>query len=245
MKTSNTSLLKKIIKFAINIFFPKVCIDCKTDLSCLSESPLCPSCLGKLKYLQKPYCDKCARPLEFSRGNCYDCEGTKHYFDYARSALIFNNALRPILHTFKYKDSPYLAKFLGNEMEKVYDYFPEIKGQDSLVPVPLHKAKLSKRGYNQAELLAEELAKSKNLHIIKDAVIRIKDTPSQTTLSREERQNNVIGAFNVVKPELIKGKNILLIDDVATTLSTCDELAKTLLQAGAKSVSVYTLAREP
>lgn len=201
--------------------------------------------MGGLEYLQKPYCERCGVPLEFSRGYCYDCEGIQHNLEYARAALIFNNTLRPLVHSLKYAGRDDLAVFLAGEMDKAYDYFPEIKGHDYLIPVPLHKKRMASRGYNQAELLAIELAKLKGLKVISNAVIRVKETPSQTKLSRDERLENIKGAFKVVHPELIKGKKLLLIDDVATTLSTLDELARVLKEAGAENITAYTLAREP
>ena len=245
MKNNNSTFLQRLGKKILNIFLPKVCLSCGKDLDALQEDPLCLHCKTGLEYLQKPYCERCGMPLEFSRGYCYDCEGKEHTLAYARSALIYNETLRPMLHAFKYSGRNDLAGFLANEMAKAYDYFPEIKDHDFLMPVPLHKKRFHIRGYNQAELLARELAKIKGFSVITGAAERAVSTPTQTKLNREERQKNVHGAFNVVRPELVQGKKILLIDDVATTLSTLDELAETLKQAGAESVCAYTLAREP
>ncbi|MBO4556795.1 MAG: ComF family protein [Elusimicrobiales bacterium] len=245
MKQEKTSFLYRIGKHIANVFFPKVCLSCKKDISCLSKEPLCLDCLSGLEYLQKPYCERCGMPLEFSRGYCYDCDESEHALAYARSALIYNKTLQPLLHAFKYSSREDLAPFLANEMAKAYDYFPEIKDHDFLMPVPLHKKRFHVRGYNQAELLASELAKLKGFSVITGAAERAVATPTQTKLNKEERHKNVHGAFKVTRPELVKGKKILLIDDVATTLSTLDELASTLKAAGAESVCAYTLAREP
>ncbi len=245
MKQQKTSFLSKLGMRLLNVFLPKVCISCKKDLDALSSEPLCIGCLAGLEYLQKPYCERCGMPLEFSRGYCYDCDGKKHSLSYARSALVYNKTLQPVIHAFKYSSRNDLAPFLANEMAKAYDYFPEIKDHDFLMPVPLHRKRFHTRGYNQAELLARELSRIKGFSFITGAVERSVATPTQTKLNKQERQKNVSGAFQVVRPELVKGKKILLIDDVATTLSTLDELAATLIAAGAESVCAYTLAREP
>jgi len=245
MSKTKTSFFTRAVRYITNIFLPKVCLSCRQDLDYMSTEPLCLDCLSGLEYLQKPYCERCGMPLEFSRGYCYDCEGVQHALDCARSALIYNDTLKPLVHALKYGSRDDLATFLAREMGKAYDYFPEIKDNDFVIPVPLHKKRLHTRGYNQAELLARELAKLKGLKILKGAVERNRSTPTQTTLNREQRLKNVHGAFKVVKPELVKGKKILLIDDVATTLATLDELAATLKEAGATAITAYTLAREP
>ena len=245
MKQKKASAITRMGRYILNIFLPRVCLSCKEDLDYMSDDPLCLDCLSGLEYLQKPYCERCGLPLEFSRGFCYDCEGVEHLLDCARSALIYNETLKPLIHGIKYSGRDDLAKFLAREMGKAYDYFPEIKDIDFVIPVPLHKKRLHARGYNQAELLAKELAKLKGLTVITNAVKRINSTPTQTQLNREQRQKNVRGAFKVIRPDLISGKKILLIDDVATTLATLDELAASLKEAGAAHIAAYTLAREP
>lgn len=121
---------------------------------------------------------------------------------------------------------------------------PEFKGFRFLLPVPLARKKLAQRGFNQSELLADIIAENGDFEVIKNAIIRSKNTKSQTTLNKEDRKSNMLNAFSALKPELIKGKNIILIDDVATTGSTLQELAKTLKKAGAKKIAAFTLARE-
>ena len=114
-----------------------------------------------------------------------------------------------------------------------------------MLAVPLHPAKKKERGFNQSELLAEKLAAAKHLFLLKNAAARALNTKPQVSLSKEERASNMKGAFKITRPELVKGRNILLIDDVATTLSTLEELARELKKNGAKGVAALTLAREP
>ena len=138
-----------------------------------------------------------------------------------------------------------LAGFLAGEMAAAMPRFPELAPYNFCAAVPLHPAKLRERGFNQAELLAKELSSLKNLFYLKGTAKRVKNTPSQTALSKKDRRANMEGAFSVTSPELVKGRRILLVDDVATTLATLEALAAGFKKAGAKAVAAYTLAREP
>jgi competence protein ComFC len=180
-----------------------------------------------------PLCAKCGQPID-SGEHCYSCRKlkTKPKCSFIRSAFIFNDPMRSVIHEYKYKSKPYLSKTLGfNDFH-------------FLLAVPLAKKKFAQRGFNQSELLADIMAKNKDFKVIKNAIIRSKNTQSQTTLNKEDRKTNISNAFSVLKPELIKGKNVILIDDVATTGSTLQELAKKLKEARAKKVAAFTLARE-
>ncbi|HAT71897.1 MAG TPA: hypothetical protein DCS63_03680 [Elusimicrobia bacterium] len=150
-----------------------------------------------------------------------------------------------MVHAFKYGAREDLAGYLAGEMAAALWRFPELAPYNFCAAVPLHPAKARLRGFNQAELLAAALAARGNLFHLKAAAARIRNTPSQTSLSKQERRANMDGAFRVEAAELVRGRRILLVDDVATTLATLEELAAELLRAGARSVAAYTLAREP
>ena len=115
-----------------------------------------------------------------------------------------------------------------------------------MVPVPLHSSKLRQRGFNQAELIARAALRSadwRNLRLETKALVRSRETVSQAGLTRHQRRQNIRGAFRVRKPDLVRGRNILLVDDVFTTGATVSECARVLLRAGAQSVQVATVAR--
>ena len=115
---------------------------------------------------------------------------------------------------------------------------------DYIIPVPLHKRRRRQRGYNQVELIGERLSKATNIPIESHYLVKIVDTPSQVNVPYKERQNNVRGRFDVTDPSRIKGKGILLIDDVYTTGATATESSRTLLRKGKpKYVDVFTLLR--
>ena len=237
-------LLLKAGRWALNALLPRTCAHCALDLRYDAPAPLCPACLGALEPLPELHCGRCGLPLRDGGASCRDCRGGEALLT-ARSAYVFNPQLRSLVHAFKYRGRDDLAGFLAGEMASALGRFPELGEHRFTAAVPLHPSRARERGYNQAELLAARLAAAANLFHLPDAAERVKDTPSQTTLSREERKANMAGAFRVSKPELVKGRCILLVDDVATTLATLTSLAQAFTQAGAKSVAAYTLAREP
>ncbi|MCK5106289.1 MAG: ComF family protein [Elusimicrobiales bacterium] len=244
-KITNKVFHSNFLKFFINILFPRICLHCKNDIHYLDKNILCPPCHEQLKKITMPRCAKCGQPID-SGEHCYSCRKlkTKPKCSFIRSAFIFNEQMRSVIHEYKYINKPYLSKTLGLWMREDLKTNPEFKEFRFLLAVPLAKKKLAQRGFNQSELLADGMAVKKDFKVIKNAITRTKNTASQTTLNKEERKTNISNAFSISKPELIKGKNIILIDDVATTGNTLEELAKTLKKAGARKVAAFTLARE-
>jgi len=238
--------LLKAGKWLLNALLPRTCAHCGLDLHYLDAAPLCPGCRARLEPLPALHCRACGLPLPDGGAACRDCRGVApRALALARSAFVFNPELRSVVHAFKYKGRDDLAAPLAAEMAAALDRFPELSSYTFSAAVPLHPAKRRERGFNQAELLSAALAARRNLFHLAGACERVRNTPSQTALSKADRKANMAGAFRASRPELVKGRNILLIDDVATTLATLDELAAEFKRAGAASVAAYTLAREP
>jgi ComF family protein len=233
-------------KWLLNALVPRACLHCGLDMDYLGTGPLCPACAGALEPVTEPRCARCGLPLPDGGGSCYDCRGggPKH-LRLARAVFVFNPQLRSVVHAFKYRDREDLAPFLAGRMACALGRFPELSRYTFAVAVPLHPSKARARGFNQAGLLAAGLAAEAGLFHLEGAAVRVRDTKSQTSLSKEERRENMAGAFRVAGPELVKGRKILLVDDVATTLATLETLAEEFLKAGAAEVAAYTLAREP
>jgi ComF family protein len=162
------------------------------------------------------------------------CMKGEHVFDFARSALLFTDTLRDIIHHLKYSDRVSLANPLGDMLKQCLER--EGFTGDLIIPVPLHRSRERQRGYNQAELIAGRLDRRMNTRLLR----RRKNTPSQTGLSRNERKRNLTAAFEV-RGE-IEG-SVIVVDDVYTTGSTMNEIARTLKRAGAERVEVLTVAR--
>jgi ComF family protein len=155
-------------------------------------------------------------------------------FDFARSALLFTHTFREIIHHLKYADRVSLARPLGNILKECLERH-DFRGA-VIVPVPLHSSRERSRGFNQAELIAARLGRPVASRMLR----RRKNTPSQTGLTRNERKRNLAGAFEVSGKV---GGTVIVVDDVYTTGSTMNEIARTLKRGGAERVEVLTVAR--
>lgn len=241
----------------LNLFYPNRCLSCKKELAYNETFHLCSLCSNSIQQVSEPVCVRCGVHLPFGGMHCFFCRKEKRYFTFVRSAGNFTGALREMVHQLKYSGKDYLSKELARVLLDGWKRYPELKDAEMVIPVPLHPSALRERGYNQAELLARSfvslLQETPSLHplrdgerIVKNVLVRKKKTQSQTLLNREERNLNVTDAFAVQEQEVhkIKGKIVLLIDDVCTTGATLNECAKVLKKAGAKRVSGLTLARD-
>ena len=190
-------------------------------------------------------CGRCGVTLPDGGKFCYYCRGSKaanFKCSKIRSGLVFTKEARSLVHNFKYNGHIYLQKFLAGKMRAVFEKVPEFQTVDAICPVPLHTFKRMRRGYNQSALLAEILAREKNIFYDEKLLSRKKNTSAQASLKKVERIKNVKEAF-VCRGDA-KGKTILIIDDVATTGSTLEACAAALKTAKAKKVYALTLARE-
>ena len=190
--------------------------------------------------ISPPFCVHCGRGID--RGTeCFLCRSHRPALDGLRAAAYFGGPLRDAIHSFKYNGVRELAGPLGEILYEGYQRYALSAGL--LVPVPLHKARHSHRGFNQSLLLAQELARRSRLPMSQHDLLRTRDTPSQVGLDAAGRRKNVQGAFAWQGPSL-QGQSVLLIDDVCTTGATMEACAATLFGAGAQSVWGLTLARE-
>lgn len=234
-------------QFFLHFLFPRTCLACSADLPYHANGYLCTSCQEKLAVPAPLICQRCGKVLKSGGAHCFACRGSKgkqYKCQIIRSSYIFNTASRALVHALKYRGADYVARFMAHQMALRYKELPELDGVDIVVPVPLFKARYKKRGYNQSELLARHFANACLLGFSAEVLCRVRDTPSQTHLNRAERLANMQDAFACVKPEFIRRKTVLLIDDVATTGATLEGCAAALKKAGAKRVFAYTFARE-
>lgn len=197
-------------------------------------SAVCPDCWSTLVPVEPPFCPQCGDPAPAIEGLCGLCRKGEHTFDFARSAFLFTNTLREIIHHLKYSDRVSLAKPLGDLLKECLDR-EQFTG-NLIIPVPLHRGRARARGFNQAELIAARLGRPVAPHLLR----RRKNTPSQTGLSRSQRKRNLAAAFEV-RGQLTG--TVIVVDDVYTTGSTMNEIARTLKRAGAVRVEVLTVAR--
>ena len=221
---------------ALDFFFPRWCVGCGGE-----GSFLCTSCRQSLPRIVPPLCPRCGRPHPGGR-LCPGCAEWSASIDGIRSPFRFEGAVRQAVHKLKYDNLRALAGPLGELLSRYWSDHP-VPGK-VLVPVPLHKARLRERGYNQSCLLARELGRMVGLPVVADCLVRERQSsPQARTFTVDERRSNVRGAF-ACRDNRLRGKQVLLIDDVATSGATLDACAVALQQSGAASVWALALARE-
>lgn len=220
----------------LDVIFPPRCVCCGHD-----GQWWCATCQAQVQVIPDPVCPQCGRP-QHNTLLCSLCRHSPPQIDGIRSAVIFEGPLREAIHHLKYRGRTSLAEPLGSLLIAHWQAAP--LPADMLVPVPLHHARLHERGYNQSSLLAEQLARASGLPVVEAALKRIKATLPQITLDAAQRKANVQDAFEAC-PDLVQGRQVLLIDDVCTTGATLEACSHALKQAGAKSVWALTLGRAP
>lgn len=234
----------RLVEKALDILLPPQCQACGELVG--GGGMLCLPCWESVQFLNPPHCAACGLPFEFDLGEgtlCGACIRERPVYRRARAAVAYGETSRRILLAFKHGDRTEAAPALGRWLLRAgADLFPEA---DALVPVPLHWTRLFLRRYNQAALLAREVGRLTGLPVHADLLLRGRRTPSQGHLTRNQRHDNVKGAFRV-RPSrrgLAEGKRLLLVDDVLTTGATVEACARVLLRAGAAAVDVLTVAR--
>ncbi len=232
------------------LLFPDDCRICGQALREISRVPVCAACLKEPQPLVAEFaCSSCRTPFvnHFpldEDGQCALCRLGLTGFDAVYSYGSYEAGLRTLIHLFKFEKVPTLAKPLGSLMARV---LPREQQFDCVVPMPLHWRRQWQRGFNQSELLANEIARRCNAPV-RRVIRRVKPTPPQSGLTHAKRRANVRGAFALQRgpfsgtPDL-KGQRILLIDDVLTTGATAAAAARVLKKAGAKHVVLLTVAR--
>jgi ComF family protein len=240
-------MLSGLLQSLVDIIYPKKCLACKEELTTRTpDTFVCTQCWKKIKLNLPPFCSLCGRQLEAKnllKNICPGCVRKELHFDRAFSPYRYDSTIKTLIHEFKYQGKDYLGKPLARLLiDFIREYTLPLDDLDLIIPVPLHKSRLREREFNQAQILSRYIAEGFSRNICDDNLVRNRQTKTQTELDEKLRLENIRGSFSLHKKEAIKNKNILLIDDVLTTGSTCSEAAFTLKQAGAKIVFVLTLA---
>jgi ComF family protein len=231
----------------MDILFPvNECSLCREKGRYHSRRPWCGRCQDEIMNATAglPLCRQCGKYLEQPGENlCQECRENPPEFKIARAVGPYcNDKLRKAIKVFKFLCRRYMSIKMGEMMAAVVIEEPDFWPIDMIIPVPISQGNLKQRGFNQSELLAKQIAKILKKRMYPKLLRRVKETQSQRELTREERAENLLCAFEVTAPAQIKGKNILLVDDVYTTGSTIRECTRTLMEAGAESVAVITWA---
>ena len=222
----------------LDLVFPPRCVGCHQV-----GAWLCEACLSQIPRVQTPFCTVCG-DVAGDDGLCMRCRIAPLQIERIRSVVYFDGAVRQALHHLKYRKRIELAKPLGHLMA-AYLMDPTNAGAthvDTIVPVPLYADRLRERGYNQAALLAREVARQTGLSLDEQTLVRHRATASQVDLNAAQRKENVRDAF-CCSDDTLTGKHIVLIDDVCTTGATLEACAIALTKENAGSVQALTLAR--
>lgn len=234
----------KAINFLVLLIYPYKCPSCK---NIINTEGFCVSCWKKLIFIHKPYCVVCGKPIDIVTEMglvCGNCLKKKYYFDRTFSVFVYNNTIARAIFEFKFYRKTFLSKFFVKLMlNKIKECNETI---DFITCVPMHIKRLRYRGYNQSLLLANDLAEKTNVPCIYNLLKKVKHTKAQIQLNHKRRKVNLRSAFvfNDEYDDLVRGKNVLLVDDVFTTGSTVNECAKALKRSGGvERVFVLTIAR--
>ena len=244
-------VMKKIVEGVVSLFFPAECRICEKSLEPLNRSFICTGCWSKIKWIVPAYCSRCSKPVpscqipgESSRLLCRECFGEPALYTRLLVPILYEGVMKKAIHLLKYerKEGIFLEieRILPTFIEQTFLSFSQL---DEIIPIPLHRKKLKQRGFNQAYLLARFLSRFLEVKLTHSSLLRVKETQSQTKLSKQERAANVKGAFRVKDGSSFEGKTILLVDDVCTTGATLREAARLLRTFETREIFAFALAR--
>jgi ComF family protein len=245
------SAVKAASSSLFSILFPSDCRICRAPLTNIASLPVCDPCLAQIVPLEGPLCQICGEKLFHPNAETEDvplcpiCRRVGAHYRRAAAYGAYEGALRDLIHLFKYNGIRPAGTVLGGLLNQTVTSMA-LPDSVIVIPVPLWSGKRTTRGFNQAEAIARSFIhfqSSSSIQLDTSILVRTRETASQTGLTRHQRRANVRGAFAVVKPVRVKGRTILIVDDVMTTGTTAGECARVLRRAGAKEVFVATIAR--
>lgn len=232
-----------LLRAALDVMLPPQCMACSRPIA--DADALCVACWGGLKLIERPYCERLGTPFPADYGPGLLSPAAiadPPAYDRARAVARFDGTARDLVHRLKYADGVHLARPIGRMMARAGH---ELTTPETIVlPVPLHRGRLWRRRFNQAALLAREVAKISGAEMRADLLLRVKATRPQVGLTAAQRAENLAGAFRLAAggAATLRGRRVLIVDDVLTTGATVDRLARLVRRAGAASVDVLVFA---
>jgi ComF family protein len=225
-----------------DLLIPPACLACHRPLS--SHDAVCAGCWSKIDFIRPPLCDRLGIPLPFDIGApmiSAAAEADPPDYDRARAVARFDGVMRELVHDLKFRDRHDARHLFGRWLVEAGKEL--LAEADMVLPVPLTRGRLLSRRFNQSALLAQEIARLTSVRYEPEALLRTRRTQPQVGLSRQQRRDNVSGAFAVAESRkaLLAGATLLLVDDVITTGATVGACARTLKRAGAARVDVLAL----
>lgn len=216
-----------MINYILELIYPTVCGICGK----LSKTGLCIKCENYIKQNEINIIKKYKK-------------NKKIYFNESIHIFRYDKIIRKKIIEYKFQDNSYLYKTFSTIILKNEKVCGFLKKYDIIVPVPIHKKRKQKRGYNQTELIAKLIAKHTSLNLEKDILFKQKNIVSQSELNKKNREENVKHAFIIKNSYKVNNKNILIFDDIFTTGNTANECSRILKQAGANKIGILTIAKD-
>lgn len=237
-KTAEKRRAKLIWHRILGLLYPTTCVFCGT----VASEGICESCRKEVKILQEPLCKKCGKPVRYEEQEyCYDCQKIIHFYEQGRSLWLHKMPVSQSIYQFKYRNRRVFAQYYAEQMAEQFADLLRKWQIEVIIPVPIHKSKRRKRGYNQAEVLAKELSGRLEVPMEAFAVRRVQKTNALKEMNPSERRRALSGAF-AVEDDWKPKKKVLLVDDIYTTGSTVDELARILKGNGVQKVYFLTIS---
>ncbi len=240
MNMDITSLSKGLFQRLVRAVYPPRCVLCSAPG--FGDLDICEACYDDLPWLEST-CTQCAIPLADDSGDdlkCGRCLQQPPAFDHSLSLFTYEKTAIKLIHQLKFNEKLAYSRLLGSMLaEKIQNQCIELP--DCILPVPLNKKRIRQRGFNQSIELARCASTTFNIAMDRRSVIRVRDTQTQTGLDKKQRRKNIRGAFAIVKP--VNARHVAIVDDVVTTTSTVNELARILKTTGVRRVDVWSIAR--
>jgi ComF family protein len=239
-----TTGLMALARGGVNVLLPPHCMACEMPVA--TSGTLCAQCWGKLRLIERPYCERLGTPFAYDLGEgalSAEAIADPPPFERLRAVAAYDDMARKLVHGLKYGDRQDLARWMARWMVRAGG--DVVSGAGVVVPVPLHRRRLWTRRFNQSAMLALAIAGAAEKPFAPTALRRIRPTRQQVGLSARERAENVRGAFRVAESEriAIAGRRVLLVDDVYTTGATMKAATRALMRAGAEGVDAVVFAR--
>ena len=223
----------------LNLLYPARCPVCHGVIR--GKGKVCTVCLKRLPYLKEPRCKKCGKEIEKEEHEyCSDCQRFWHSFDRGTSVFAYDPIMRGSIAMFKYHNRREYAAFYGEEMFRCCERLIRHYAPQVILPIPIHKHKKRRRGFNQSELVAKELGRLLNLPVDTEYLMRVEKTTPQKELTRQQRKVNLRKAFAIRETGKYYEK-VLLVDDIYTTGATIDAISEILRENQTKIIFFLTI----
>ena len=223
-----------MLEFVLNFLFPPVCGICEK----INKNWLCENCEKTLNKIKK------TKIIKYNKSCDKEDEENKIYYDELLYMFNYKGIIRQLILKYKFRQKAYLFNLFSRIILKDKTCLDKINSYNTIIPVPMFEKKKKQRGYNQTELIAKLISRNLNINFQENNLIKIKNTKTQSTLSKKERKENIKGVFLINNIEEVKDKKIIIFDDIFTTGETVNEASRILKQAGVKEILVFVIAKD-